>query len=159
MCKGTDPTHIPNTDPQTQGQSRRESAPTEYHLQMLPSLAETHLCITWHLGWDGKAQARSSAGVRPYSSIQSSHECSHTVLRACTGRKPHTHLCLETQPKCQTGEKNSKRKKKKKVGHGDSHFLHSQFTLISGWHLFATTSSSLFYSLRALLLQPSHHGH
>lgn len=125
-------THVPNTDPQTWAQSRRVTL-IESYFQVLHSLAETHLCMTWHLWSGGKAQAHSLASIHPYSSIQSSHGCSHTVLHACTGQKRHTHPRLETHAKYKKGEKNRKRKKKVVGRHCDSHFLPSQSTLINGY--------------------------
>lgn len=118
---------------------------------MLYSSVRTYLCMMWHLWSGGKARARSLVSIHPNSSIQSCRECSHTVLLACTGRKPHTHLRLETHPKSK--KENRKRKRKKKKGRGgncDSHFSHSQSTFMNGciclqlYHEFYSTLYGFF---------------
>ena len=103
------PQHRPIDLDSEQENIRAGESSTDSHLRRLHSLAGTHLCMTWHLWSDGKAQVHLLASIHPYSSIHSSHECSHTVLHACTGWKPHTHLCLEThtrrESKPEKGEK------------------------------------------------------
>lgn len=159
MCKGTNNLHLPPQQrPTDRGEGGRKSPPAGTRFPILHSSAETHLCMTWHLWLGGRARGPSLASIHPYSSIRSSHECSHTVLLAHTGRTPHTHLCLEPHPKEKRERKTEKRKNE---GGGMTlwqPFLTSSVYAYKWTHLCAIVSWILFYFLRGLLRYPSLRG-